>query len=374
MKILILSCNTGEGHNAAGKAVKEAAIAAGHEADLIDAMQLKSHHTSRVVSGLYIGIVNHCPRFFGFIYKLGGLISNRHVKSPVYWANTRLARKFDTCITEGHYDIVVTPHLYPAETLTYMKRHHMLSVKTVAIGTDYTCIPFWEETDCDYYVIPHEDLIPEYVKRGVPAEKLLPWGIPVNHAFTVPTDKAAARKRCKLPMEAPIFLIMSGSMGFGKLAVFALALSKQCKNQEHIVIICGNNQKIRVALKREFRKNDRVHILGYTTHVATYMDACDVIFTKPGGLTSTESLVKEIPTIHTAPIPGCETKNSAFFVERGLSYASKYMVEQIRLGMLLIKSNDLQQEMRTSQEKERKPEAAAHIIHLLEELTSCENI
>ena len=31
MKILILSCNTGEGHNSAGKAVMEAALLRGHE-------------------------------------------------------------------------------------------------------------------------------------------------------------------------------------------------------------------------------------------------------------------------------------------------------------------------------------------------------
>ena len=32
----------------------------------------------------------------------------------------------------------------------------------------------------------------------------------------------------------------------------------------------------------------------------------DRIYTKPGGLTSTEALVKNIPIVHTAPIPGCE--------------------------------------------------------------------
>lgn len=64
----------------------------------------------------------------------------------------------------------------------------------VAIGTDYTCIPFWEETDCDYYVIPHEDLIDEFAKRGVPREKLLPWGIPVRQNFMKEWDKREARK------------------------------------------------------------------------------------------------------------------------------------------------------------------------------------
>lgn len=42
---------------------------------------------------------------------------------------------------------------------------------TVAVMTDYTCIPFWEETDCDYYMIPHESLIPEIVKRGIPGRE-----------------------------------------------------------------------------------------------------------------------------------------------------------------------------------------------------------
>ena len=74
------------------------------------------------------------------------------------------------------------PHLYPAETITYMKRKGMKLPLTVAVMTDYTCIPFWEETDCDYYMIPHESLIPEIVKRGIPEEKLVVTGIPVAAA------------------------------------------------------------------------------------------------------------------------------------------------------------------------------------------------
>ena len=83
-----------------------------------------------------------------------------------------------------------------------------------------------------------------------------------------------------------------------------------------MVIICGNNKRIYTVLQKQFQNNPRVHILGYTNRVADYMDACDVIFTKPGGLTSTEALVKRIPIVHTAPIPGCETANRNFFVKK----------------------------------------------------------
>ena len=372
MKVLILSCNTGEGHNAAGHAVEEAALARGHEVNFVDAMQLGKRHTSRLISGLYIGIVKHLPWFFGFIYKLGMLISNRHFKSPVYWANAKLAKPLASLIEEGTYDIVVMPHLYPAETITYMKKHNMLPVKAVAIGTDYTCIPFWEETNCDYYVIPHEDLVDEYIKRGVPKEKLLPYGIPVRHAFANHTPKDIARRKCHLDADSPTFLIMSGSMGFGKLAVFAAELALRCRNGEHIVIICGNNAKIERILRKEFHFNKRVHIIGYTNHVSLFMDACDVIYTKPGGLTSTESLVKNIPIVHTAPIPGCETANLHFFGARHLSVSSKHLAKQVQLGKALIENDSLREQMSEAQRRERKPEAAMQIVSLLEQLVSHE--
>lgn len=372
VKILILSCNTGEGHNAAGHAVEEAALARGHEVNFVDAMQLGKRHTSRLISGLYIGIVKHLPWFFGFIYKLGMLISNRHFKSPVYWANAKLAKPLASLIEEGNYDIVVMPHLYPAETITYMKKHNMLPVKAVAIGTDYTCIPFWEETNCDYYVIPHEDLVDEYIKRGVPKEKLLPYGIPVRHAFANHTPKDIARRKCHLDADSPTFLIMSGSMGFGKLAVFAAELALRCRNGEHIVIICGNNAKIERILRKEFHFNKRVHIIGYTNHVSLFMDACDVIYTKPGGLTSTESLVKNIPIVHTAPIPGCETANLHFFGARHLSVSSKHLAKQVQLGKALIENDSLREQMSEAQRRERKPEAAMQIVSLLERLVSHE--
>lgn len=370
MKILILSCDTGEGHNSAGKAVKEAAELKGHTVEMMDMFLLSGKRTSHAVAGAYIGIVKHIPFFFGFIYKLGMMISSSRHKSPVYYANALLGKKLAAYIDGHDFDVVVMPHLYPAETITYLKKKQLLHIPAVAIGTDYTCIPFWEETNLDYYVIPHEDLIPEYVKRGVPKEKLLPYGIPVRPSFHQKTAKDAARKKLDLPAGVPIFLVMSGSMGFGKLAVFAAKLALCCQNNEHIVIICGNNDKIRHVLRKEFRFNQRVHIIGYTDQVSLFMDACDVIYTKPGGLTSTEALIKNIPIVHTAPIPGCETANVHFFTRRHLSVSSKKLSKQIELGKKLIGHASFRNEMYQAQRTHQKPDAAMQIVDLLETIVT----
>jgi len=171
MKILILSCDTGEGHNSAGRAVREAAESKGHTVEMMDMFLLSGKRTSHAVAGAYVGIVKHIPFFFGFIYKVGMLISSSRRKSPVYFANALLGKKLASYIDRHDFDIVLTPHLYPAETMTYMKKKNLLHIPAVAVGTDYTCIPFWEETNLDYYVIPHEDLIPEYVVETNQTEK-----------------------------------------------------------------------------------------------------------------------------------------------------------------------------------------------------------
>jgi len=336
MKILILSCNTGEGHNSAGWAVKEYLELQGHQVVMEDMMLLKGARTSKAVGGAYVGIVKHFPLLFGLGYRLGGWVSSDKRKSPVYYACSLLAGTLKGYLEQKRFDAVVTPHLYPAETLTAMKKKGWLKIPVVAIGTDYTCIPFWEETDCEYYVIPHEDLIEEFVKRGIPREKLLPWGIPVRQSFMKQWNKKEARKICHIPQNNKSYLVMGGSMGFGKIQIFVLELARRMEADENMVVICGNNKKLEKLLKRELVHRKNVKVLGYTDQVAAYMAACDVIFTKPGGLSSTEAAMMRIPMVHTNPIPGCETKNVEFFQKHGMSIGKRSFVGQVRTGEKLL--------------------------------------
>ena len=369
MKILILSCNTGEGHNSAGKALAEYARLQGDEAEFMDIMMLGGKRVSHFVGGGYVSVVKHAPALFSLLYKIGGLVSSSRHKSPVYYANALLAGRLKRCLDGNDFDVIVTPHLFPAETLTYMKRKKMLRQKVVAVETDYTCIPFWEETECDYYILPHPSLIGEFAGKGIPEEKLKPFGIPVRPAFSKPGKKAEARKICRIPEDASVYLIMSGSMGFGKVNLFVARLLRRLGPNEYIIVICGSNQKLRKVLHTAFGRHPQVRILGYTEHISAYMDACDVIFTKPGGLTSTEAAVKGIPIVHTRPIPGCETKNLEFFTERGLSVTAPKMGGQIDAGQALLHDRARREEMCAKQRQVIPRNAAAEIWRLLRELS-----
>ena len=324
MKAVILSCNTGEGHNAAGKAIYNKFVQMGVECDFVDTLSIAGMNVSRTVNNSYVGITTSVPTVFGMIYSLGRTVSDLntrhlHIKSPVYAANTLYRKKLAQFIQSGGYDVAVMPHLFPAECLTSLKIHGKLNIPFICVATDYACIPFWEETDPDYFVIPHDELAEDFYSRKIPKEKLLPFGIPVSDPFRKKTDSTEARSELGLPNDKPILLMMSGSMGFGGLEGITRALYEKFGQNVRIIILCGRNESMRNHLAEVFADIPDILLQPFTDKVSLFMDAADMVFTKPGGLTSTEAAVKNVLLVHTPPIPGCETINAEFFSSRGMS-------------------------------------------------------
>ena len=62
----------------------------------------------------------------------------------------------------------------------------------------------------------------------------------------------------------------------------------------------------------ENKKQDDVIVLEFTDKVPELMSVSDLVVTKPGGLTTTESLASGLPIIVMNPIPGQEEENAEF--------------------------------------------------------------
>lgn len=373
MKVLILSCDTGEGHNSAAYAIYEYLKKINVECEVLDALSLRSRQASKRASSTYLHVIK-IPFLFRIIYNAGSLISNSKVKSPVYFMNKTYRGQLHDYINGNGFDAVIVTHLFPAEALTALKRENRIQAATIAVNTDYTCIPFWEETELDYYIIPHEDLADEFIRKGIPKEKLLPYGIPIKPDFYEKISRQEARtKFCQIynisfDVSKPWYMIMSGSMGYGKVHQLVNAIIKYQKTDVNIIVICGTNQKLKNKMYNAYKNRENVALLGFCKDVPLLMDACDVLFTKPGGLSSTEAAVKNIPIIHTAPIPGCETKNAKFFMKRSMSYSSKCIRKQLKTAIRICSDEAYRNRIIQAQKKNISRDTCNNIYKLLTDL------
>ena len=123
MDALIFSCGTGGGHNAAGKALLEELQRRGHHAVMMNPYDLKSLRLSGGIDKTYISAVQNVPKAFGTAYKLGNLYRKLPFRSPVYFVNHAMIKTMEEYFSRHHYDVVIMPHLFPAEILTNMKNH-----------------------------------------------------------------------------------------------------------------------------------------------------------------------------------------------------------------------------------------------------------
>lgn len=357
----MLSCNTGQGHNTAAKALLEALEGRGIPCEMRDTLTFGGKLASPAVSGGYVKITQYVPGLFGRMYRAGDFISSARVHSPVYFANTLYAKALGEYIARNGFDTVFSPHLFPAEALTFLRRRG-LTVRSYGVATDYTCTPFWEETDVDVFYIPHEDLRAEYEGKGFAPERLKVTGIPVSGRFRAKVPQAAARAKLGLRREGSLFLLMTGSMGFGDVPDLVDGLLAQAGADARVLALVGSNRRLLEALTGRYGAEPRVKPISFTKEVALYMDACDVLLTKPGGLSSTEAAVKNVPMVHTAPIPGCETHNARFFAERGASVSADTPGACARAAVRLAHDPEARERMLRSQQALVNPRAAEDIL------------
>ena len=367
MKILILSCNTGGGHNSAAKAIKEVFDEKGHSCTIMDALSFGGQKASDLVCDAYIEMVKKTPKLFGEIYKMGNkfgqnIPQNSKMRSPMYYINKLYANALEDFINQNGFDAVICVHIFAAEAMTSLKKHRKISIPFYFVATDYYCAPMAEETLPDAIFIAHKDSTFSYINHGIDQKMLVPSGIPVSKKFLVKKDKAEIRKQMGLNPDDEIFLLMSGSMGYGDLLNTTRYIFDHGNEHTRIIAITGHNEELYNNFQSEFKDEPHLVLVGFTDKVSDYMDACDVLLTKPGGLSSTEALAKGVVIVHTTPIPGCETENVQFFTEHHLSICSSESSDAGRLAIQVMNDKFMQKQILEAQNQYRCINSANQIV------------
>lgn len=367
MRVMIFTCGTGGGHNSAAYALREEMLRRGHEVQLMNPYELKSAKLAGVIDKSYIKLVQTAPILFGAVYRIGKRYRKSLRKSPVSRFNSKIAPFLKEYLDAHHFDVILMTHFLPGGILANVKEQGGQVPPSILIATDYTCVPLTEETTADAYVIPTKELTDEFAVIGIPKDRIYPLGIPVSMVFSDKKGKAAARKELGLPDGKRCILIAGGSMGAGKIMDILNVLTQQyCSQNTQYIVISGRNPSLHEQLQEQY--GNSMIILQHTSKIASYLSACDVFISKPGGLSSTEAAVSEIPLIHITPIPGCETANAEYFSRLGMSYYVQNFEEELVSVLSHLEGDDASANMRRAQRAGINKKSAFDICNLAESL------
>ncbi|WP_282109113.1 MGDG synthase family glycosyltransferase [Faecalibaculum rodentium] len=323
MEALILYCSTGGGHNAAAKAVQDALSRQGHHAILLDPYSLQGQAVADKVGRFYVDFVRTVPRLFGVVYKLGEAYTKlqEHLPhhSPVYLFQRKTARTLKQYLEKSQPDVIVTTHVFAGEMLTMLRNEGMKLPPVIYIATDYTSIPFTQEVQADRYIVGHKDIVQSFVAAGLPEWKILPYGIPVNEAFQSRMSRPDACRWLGLDPAKRHILLSGGSMGFGLDGMIRTLLPVLEEHPDTVLLVLtGSNEELQKSIHEKY-PGPQIRALGPTDQMPRYLQACQVLITKPGGLSTTEACVSQIPMVLVHPIPGVETINARFFESHAMA-------------------------------------------------------
>ena len=365
MSTLILTCDTGEGHNSCAKAIKEVYDANGIPCEIINPVRFVAEWFAKFVHWTHTTMYQKFPK----VFKVGYLFTKKHNRlttargSFPYWALSFGAKKLHDYIVRNKVSNIICVHPLLMMMVSEQQRKFRLDCPVAYVATDYTCCPGVSDSHPDICFIPNITLAEDFVCENIRFSQLAASGIPVRQQFYHSTSKEIAKKHFGIPTDAPHLLLMCGSMGCGSMEEILEVLAAD--QGFHITVVCGNNEPLHRRLTTKYADCNHVHILGFVPNISLLMDSADLFVTKPGGLSSTEAAVKCLPAVYLNAVGGCENYNLAFFVQRDCAVLADSTVHAAELCRNLIQDAKKLEQMRQALKKLQLPNAGKIIFDVM---------
>lgn len=346
MRVLLLSCNTGAGHNACAEAVREELARRGVPCDIRDALGFVSRKASTLIAQGHVFFYRNLPRLYGEGYSFAEKHRAMDEDSAAYRFLATGCGRLRACVASQGYSAVICTHLFPAIMLTQLQREAPMDIVTAFIATDYTASPGYEAIATDWCFFPDESLRSEFERPDLPSMRLAASGIPVGAAFRAPGDARRARAALGIDPEHRHLLVASGSMGCGPVGKVLRQLLERVGQEVEISVMCGSNRRLSRQLSKRLGGEPRVHIHDYVEDMSVFMDSADLFLTKPGGLSTSEALCKRLPMALLNAVEGCETHNRNFAVNLGAAETAEKTKALAALCAALLEDDARREAMR----------------------------
>ena len=322
-KILIFYASYGGGHLNAAKSIKEC-IDNNYkncETKLIDCMKYVNKPIEIVTTAAYREMAKKMPWAWGKIYSDSQKGPLAHISSK---SNQILAIKLLKLLREKQPDLIISTHPFGSQMCAYLKRKGKISAKIATIMTDFSPHDQWlvENENTDYFFVAHNKMKEYLISKNIPSTKIFATGIPISSRFLKDYNKKEILEDFNLKENKKNILFFGGGeYGLGKARTIEI-FNNLVKNFDNIqvIAIAGKNEKMLTEFEKiveENNKHDSIKVLAFTDKVPELMSISDLVISKPGGLTTSESLASNLPMIIINPIPGQEEENAEFLESKG---------------------------------------------------------
>ena len=315
--ILVVTASMGSGHNKAANAVAEAIKRKYpvNKINVIDFMSTETAYFNSLVKEIYLKMLDHTPSVYEFFYKF----TSDSTKGSTIQSVFAHAMKKDMreLIKKYEADMVICTHPFPCAAASYLKQTGEINIPLITVMTDFCVHQFWLYKNIDIYFTANDLLKKEMVNQGLLEERIFVTGIPVGYNFRVDYNRDDLLTKFKLEKDKPVALIMGGGLGLGGVKN-ALCQLERLKKDIQILVITGAN----VALWSEMNEyaqhsKHKIFVWGYSHNIQEFMSVATFLISKPGALTISEALTRELPMILHDPIPGPEVDNAKFVSDNG---------------------------------------------------------
>ncbi len=387
-KVLIMSASTGGGHNRAARAIKEELESRtidnmSIECEIVDSLKLVNNTMDKVISRGYEKSALYTPKAYGSVYRFSETTiasKNEFKTNPL---TSLMARKFKHLLNESTPDLIIGTHPFPMIALSTLKKNnniHSLSRSEsfykstkvdippmISVLTDYTTHSTWIQNEIDYYIVGHEYVKELLIYEGVDSEKVKAFGIPVEKSFLSHRDRETVLTELGLSPEKLTVLLMGGSFGAGNIKETLEDLIAIDRDFQ-ILVITGRNEHLKDKLSKMLDStihNKNICLLGYTNKMNDILASIDVLISKPGGLTTTEALLNDVPMIVPYFIPGQEEENLDFLTNCGAALRTTKKYSLPVLLKVLIDDPSRLDNLRKNIKSIRKFDSAVNISNLV---------
>lgn len=322
-KILIFYGSYGGGHLSAAKSIRDYIEKnySDSQVELVDCVEYVNKLFNKLTTKAYKDFSKNARWIWKHLYYDSESGSLSRICNTI---NRLMAIKLNRLIQEFQPDLIISTHPFSSQMCAILKEKGKLNCKVATILTDYAPHNQWlvKSEFIDYYFVAQQGMVDDLVSRGVNRDKIHVTGIPLSSRFLQSYNKQKILEDYGLTSDKNTILFFAGGeFGFGKDKTFnrLKAIIDNLPNLQ-VVAVAGRNEKMKERfdeLVKTTRTESNVKILSFTNQVPELMSVSDLVITKPGGLTTTESLASGLPLIIIDPLPGQEEENAKFIENSG---------------------------------------------------------